>query len=129
MILCATTLAVLLVIGGVEENPGPGVEAEKIMRVLCSGFERILKSGTQCGTFGVGSIIAVVMLKLKWQRAENGSVTSVDRRGSDCYRESAGRFNGCRSERLRLLQGKLQGALMGVDRRGSDCYREKCRAL
>jgi len=44
MILCATTLAVLLVIGGVEENPGPGVEAEKIMRVLCSGFERILKS-------------------------------------------------------------------------------------
>jgi hypothetical protein len=30
MILC-TTLAVLLVIGGVEENPGPVVEAEKIM--------------------------------------------------------------------------------------------------
>jgi hypothetical protein len=36
MILCATTLAVLLVIGGVDENLGPGVEAEKIMRVLCS---------------------------------------------------------------------------------------------
>ena len=32
----------------------------------------------------VGSIIAVVMLKLKWQRAKSGSVTSVDRRGSDC---------------------------------------------
>jgi hypothetical protein len=32
----------------------------------------------------VGSTIAVVMLKLKWQKAENGSVTSVDRRGSDC---------------------------------------------
>jgi hypothetical protein len=31
----------------------------------------------------VGSTIAVVMLKLEWQRAENGSVTSVDRRGSD----------------------------------------------
>jgi hypothetical protein len=30
MILCATTLAVLLVIGGKEKNPGPGVEAEKI---------------------------------------------------------------------------------------------------
>jgi hypothetical protein len=29
MILCATTLAVLLVIGGVEENPGPVVETEK----------------------------------------------------------------------------------------------------
>jgi hypothetical protein len=30
MILCATTLAVLLVIGGVKKNPGPGMEAEKI---------------------------------------------------------------------------------------------------
>ena len=29
MILCAMTLAVLLVIGGVEKNRGPGVEAEK----------------------------------------------------------------------------------------------------
>jgi hypothetical protein len=32
MMLCATTLAVLLVIGGMEKNPGPVVEAEKIMR-------------------------------------------------------------------------------------------------
>jgi hypothetical protein len=31
MMLCATTLAVLLVIGGVEKNSGPDVEAEKIM--------------------------------------------------------------------------------------------------
>jgi hypothetical protein len=31
----------------------------------------------------VGSLIDVVMLKLKWQRVENGSVTSIDRRGSD----------------------------------------------
>jgi hypothetical protein len=31
----------------------------------------------------VGSITAVVMLKLKCQRAENGFVTSVDRRGLD----------------------------------------------
>ena len=35
MILCATTLVVLLVIGRVEENHGPSVESEKIMRVLC----------------------------------------------------------------------------------------------
>jgi hypothetical protein len=46
MILCAKTLAVLLVIGGVEKNPGPGVEAEKIMQVLCSGCDRNLKTGT-----------------------------------------------------------------------------------
>jgi hypothetical protein len=32
----------------------------------------------------VGSITSVDMLKLKWQRAENGFVTSVDRRCSDC---------------------------------------------
>ena len=48
MVMCATTLAVLLLIGGVETNPGPAVETEKIMRVLCSGRDRILKSGTQC---------------------------------------------------------------------------------
>ena len=47
MILCATTLAVLLVIG-VEKNPGPGVEAEKSMQVACSRCDRNLKSETQC---------------------------------------------------------------------------------
>jgi len=51
-ILCATTLAVLLVSCGVEENPGPGVESDKIMRVLCSGCNKILKSGTQCDACG-----------------------------------------------------------------------------
>ena len=49
---CATTLAVLLVNGGVEKNHGPGVEAEKIMQVLYSGCDRSLKSGTQCDTCG-----------------------------------------------------------------------------
>jgi hypothetical protein len=52
MTLCATTLVVILVIGGVEENPGPVVAVEKIMRVLCGGCDRILKSGTQCDTCG-----------------------------------------------------------------------------
>jgi len=52
MILCAATLAVLLVIGGVEKNPGPGVEAEKIKQVLCSGCDRNLTSVTQCDTCG-----------------------------------------------------------------------------
>jgi len=46
MILCVTTLAVLLVIGEVEKNPGSGVEAEKILQVLCSGCDRNLKSVT-----------------------------------------------------------------------------------
>ena len=48
VILSAMTLTALLVIGGVEKNPGPGVRAEKIMQVLCSGCDRNLKSGIQC---------------------------------------------------------------------------------
>jgi hypothetical protein len=46
--LCAAVLAVLLVIGGVEKNPGPSVEGESVLQVLCSGCDRSLKSGTQC---------------------------------------------------------------------------------
>lgn len=45
-------LAVLLVIGGVEKNPGPGAEAEKIMQVSCSRCDRNLRSGTQFDTCG-----------------------------------------------------------------------------
>jgi len=52
LVLYAAALAVLLVIGGVQQNPGPSVEAESIMQVLCSGCERNLKSGTQCDMCG-----------------------------------------------------------------------------
>jgi len=48
-ILCPAVLATLLVIGGVELNPGP---VDNIVQVLCSGCDRKLKSGTQresCG--------------------------------------------------------------------------------
>ena len=82
MILCVTNLAVLLVIDGVEKNPGPGVEAEKILQVLCSRSNRNLNQKFNVTCVDVGSITAVVILKLKWQRAENGSVISVDRRDS-----------------------------------------------
>jgi len=51
MILCATTLDVLLIIG-VEKNSGPGVKVEKILQVLCSGCDRNVKSGTQRNTCG-----------------------------------------------------------------------------
>jgi hypothetical protein len=33
-------LAVLLVIGGVEQNPGPVVEVENIIQVVCTGCSR-----------------------------------------------------------------------------------------
>jgi hypothetical protein len=83
MILCATTLAVLLVIGGVEENPGPVVEAEKIKRVLCSGCERILKSGTQCDTCERWFHNSCGNVKAQVAESEKRFVASVDRRGSD----------------------------------------------
>jgi len=97
MILCATTVAVLLVIGGVEENPGPGVESEKIMRVLCSGCDRILKSGTQCDTCG------------RWFHNSCGNVKAqvAESRKWVCDR--------CRSERLRMLEEKLQEASHQID--------------
>lgn len=49
MILCATDLVTL---GGMEQNPGPGIEGKSIIHVLCSGCDRILKSGMSCETCG-----------------------------------------------------------------------------
>ena len=43
IILCATSLALLLVVVGVEKKTGAGVEAEKIMQVSCRGCNRNLK--------------------------------------------------------------------------------------
>jgi len=50
--MCAASLATYLVIGGKEQNPGPGMEGENIMQILCSGCERFLKSGTRCEMCG-----------------------------------------------------------------------------
>jgi hypothetical protein len=50
MIMCAASLATFLMNGGMEQNSGPGMEGENIMQVLCSGYNRILKSGMRCGT-------------------------------------------------------------------------------
>jgi predicted nucleic-acid-binding Zn-ribbon protein len=77
--LFAADLAILLVIGGVEQNPGPDVEVESFRQVLCSRCERILKSGTQCG---------------------NVKVQLVDSGEWNCER--------CKWERLCLLEEKLQ---------------------
>jgi hypothetical protein len=51
-VLSSMILAVLLVIGGVEQNPGPVVEVEDTVRLLCTGCGRNLKSGTQCELCG-----------------------------------------------------------------------------
>jgi hypothetical protein len=82
----AAVLSILLVIGGVEQNPGPDVEVESFMQFLCSGCERILKSGTQCG---------------------NVKVQLVDSGRWNCER--------CKWERLCLLEEKLQNALNQIE--------------
>jgi len=91
------TLAVLLVIGGVEKNPGPSVEAEKIMQVVCSGCGRNLKSGAQCDTCG------------RWFHNSCGNVKAPV--------EDSGKLicDKCRSDRVRLLEEKLQNALLKID--------------
>ena len=85
IILSAATLSVLLVIGRVETNPGPGVESEKIMRVLCSGCDKILKSGTQCDTCG------------RWFHNSCGNVKI---RAAECGKWVC---DTCRSERFRIV--------------------------
>jgi len=91
------TLAVLLVIGGVEKNPGPGVEAEKTMQVVCSICDRNLKSGTQCNTRGHWFHNSCVTVKA--QVADSGERIC----------------DKCRLERLGLLEEKLQNALLQID--------------
>jgi len=98
MILCAAALATLLVVGGMEQNPGPGMEGESIIQILYRGCDRILKSGTRCETCGCwyhnycGNVKAQVAESGKWK----------------CDR--------CGSERLRLLEEKLQNALLQIDK-------------
>jgi len=97
IILCATTLAVLLVIGGAEKDPESGVEAEKFLKVLCSRCDTSLKSGTQCNTCGC------------WFRDSCGNVKPQVAERGKCV------CNKCRPERLRLLEEKLQNAFLEID--------------
>ena len=86
-------LAVLLVIGGVEQNPGPVVEAENIVRLLCTGCGRNLKSGIQCELCG------------RWYHYSCGSVKvqAAERKNWNCDK--------CRTEKVRMLQEELQNVL------------------
>jgi hypothetical protein len=97
MILCATTLGVLLVIGGVQKNAGPGVEAEKIVQVVSSVCDGKIKSGTACSICGL------------WFHNSCGNVKA---QVADSGKLICGK---CRSERLRLLVEKRQNALLQIE--------------
>jgi hypothetical protein len=74
MLLCAATLAVLLVISGVEQNSGPGVEAGNCLQVLRSGCDRVLKFVSQCAMCGrwfhksCGNVKAKMAENGRWSR-------------------------------------------------------------
>jgi hypothetical protein len=97
VVLCEAALAVLLVIGGVEQNPGPSVEAESIMKVLCSGLDRNLKLGTHCGTCG------------RWFYNGCGNVKTQVAESGKWIRDR------CRWEKVCLLWEKLQTALLEIE--------------
>jgi TolA-binding protein len=88
MILCAAVLATLLVIGGVELNPGP---VDSIVQVLCSGCDSWYHNS--CGN-------------VEFQVAESGNCTDAVP-FSNCDR--------CRSERLRVLEEKLTDAQIQIE--------------
>ena len=95
--LCTVVLMVLLVIGGVEQNPGPGIKGESLMQVMCSGCKRSLKSGTQCDTCG------------RWFHNSCGNINAhlADSGKRNCER--------CKWDRICLLEEKLQNALIQIE--------------
>jgi hypothetical protein len=96
MLLYAATLTALLVIGGVQQNPGPGVEVENSLQILCRGCERNLKSRTQCDMCG---------------RSYHNSCGNVKVQMMDSGKRSCDR---CRWDRLRQLEDKLENALQQI---------------
>ena len=79
-------------IGGMEQNPGPAIEGKSIIQVLHRGCDRILKSGMRCKTCGC------------WYNNSSGNMKA-----------QVAESGTCRSERLQLLEEKLQNALLQTD--------------
>jgi hypothetical protein len=90
-------LAVLLIIGGVEQNPGHVVEEENTVRLSCAGCGRNLKSGIQCELRG------------RWYHHSCGSVKAqaAERENRNCDKR--------KTEKVRMLQEDLQNALRQID--------------
>ena len=94
MLLCATVIATLLIIGGVELNPGP---VDNIVQVTCNGCHRTLKSGTQCATCGQWYHNSCE--NVKFQVAESGKWNCAS----------------CSFERLRVLEDKLKDVQIQIE--------------
>jgi hypothetical protein len=75
-------------IGGMEQNPGPGIEGESIIQLLCSGCDRILKSGTRCETCDRWYNNSCGNGKVKWQKAGRGTAIRVDMKGFNYFKRN-----------------------------------------
>jgi len=96
-VLSSMVLAVLLVTGGVEQNPGLVVEVENTVRLLCTGCGRNLKSGIQREMCG------------QWYHYSCGSVKAqlAERENWNCDKH--------RTEKVKMLQEELQNVLRQID--------------
>ena len=77
--MCDDFSCAILLICGVENSLGPGVEVEKILQFFCTACDRNHKSGTQCNTCGRWFHKSRSILKLKWRGPGKGTVISLDR--------------------------------------------------
>jgi hypothetical protein len=84
-------------IGGTEYNPGPVVEVENTVRLLCTGRGRNLKSGTQCEVYGRWYYYSCGRVKVQAAEKENWNCDE------------------CRTGKVRKLQDDLQNALRQMD--------------
>jgi hypothetical protein len=78
--LIFSILAVLLIIGGIEQNPGPAAEMENTVRVLCTGCGINLKSGIQCELCERWYHYSLETRRRKRRREKIGAVISVERK-------------------------------------------------
>ena len=92
-VLNSRLLAVLLIIGGVEQNPGPPVEEENTVRLLCTG----------CG----GNLNCELCGRWYHYRCGSVKVQAAEIGNWNCDK--------CRTEKLRMLQEELQNALRQID--------------
>ena len=96
-VLISIVLAVLLMIGGTEHSPGPVVEVENTVQLLCTELSRNLKLGIQCELCG------------RWYQYNCGSVKAqaAEREKWNCDK--------CRTKKVRRLQEDLQKALRQIN--------------
>jgi hypothetical protein len=95
--LSSAILAVLLIIGGVEQNPGPAMVNEITIQLSCTGCGRNLKTGIQCELCGHWYHYSCGNVKGDWKEREKWTCDK------------------CKTERVKILQQDLQKAFRLID--------------